>query len=197
MTPVDPSDLAGDAVLVAPSLLGKLLWSSREGSVTAGRIVEVEAYREDDPASHSFRGPTSRTQTMFGPPGRLYVYRSYGIHTLANVVCEAPGRGAAVLLRAIQPVVGTSRMRSARGLAPGAPEREIANGPGKLTQALEVTLDHYGQSLLRGRLSLRRPARSDPPAAVARSRRVGLSQGGALPYHFYVPGNEFVSRVRV
>ena len=89
------------------------------------------------------------------------------------------------------------RMRAARGLASGAPKREIANGPGKLTQALGITLDHYGQSLLRGRLSLRHPARSDPPAAVARSGRIGLSTARALPYRFYVPDNEFVSRTRV
>jgi DNA-3-methyladenine glycosylase len=164
-----------------------------------GRIVEVEAYLGDgsDPSSHAHRGPTERNQAMFGPPGRLYVYRSYGIHTCANVVCEAKGRGAAVLLRAIEPVEGASRMRAARGLASGAPEREIANGPGKLTQALGMTLDDYGHSLLRGRLSLRRPARSDPPVALARSPRVGVSKGRTLPYRFYVPGNEFVSRARV
>ena len=185
---------------VAPELLGAyLVHRLADAERLVGRIVEVEAYLGDgsDPGSHAHRGPTQRNQAMFGPPGRLYVYRSYGIHTCANVVCEAKGRGAAVLLRAIEPVEGTSRMRAARGLASGAPEREIANGPGKLTQALGMTLDDYGHSLLRGRLSLRRPARSDPPAAVARSPRVGLSKGRALPYRFYVPGNEFVSRARV
>jgi len=185
---------------VAPDLLGAyLVHRLADGERLVGRVVEVEAYLGDgsDPGSHAHNGPTQRNQAMFGPPGRLYVYRSYGIHTCANVVCEAQGRGAAVLLRAIQPVVGASRMRAARGLASGAPEREIANGPGKLTQALGVTLDDYGHSLLRGRLSLRRPARSDPPTSVARSRRVGLSKGRALRYRFYVPGNEFVSRARV
>jgi DNA-3-methyladenine glycosylase len=185
---------------VAPDLLGAyLVHRLADGERLVGRIVEVEAYLGDgsDPGSHAHNGPTRRNQAMFGPPGRLYVYRSYGIHTCANVVCEAQGCGAAVLLRALQPIAGESRMRAARGLSAGAPGREIANGPGKLTQALGVTLDDYGRSLLRGRLSLRRPARSDPPAAVARSRRVGLSKGRALPYRFYVPGNEFVSRVRV
>ena len=184
---------------VAPELLGAyLVHRLADGERLVGRIVEVEAYLGDgsDPASHAHSGPTRRNQAMFGPPGRLYVYRSYGIHTCANVVCEARGRGAAVLLRAIQPIAGTRRMRAARGLASGAPEREIANGPGKLTQALGVTLGDYGHSLLHGRLSLRRPARSDPPAAVARSPRVGLSKGGELPYRFYVPGNEFVSPPR-
>jgi len=185
---------------VAPELLGAyLVHRLADGERLVGRIVEVEAYlgAGSDPGSHAHRGRTPRNQAMFGPPGRLYVYRSYGIHTCANVVCEAAGRGAAVLLRAIEPVAGASRMRAARGLAPGAPEREIGSGPGKLTQALGVTLDHYGQSLLRGRLSLRRPARSDPAPPVARSPRVGISQGRGLPYRFYVPGNQFVSRVRV
>ena len=185
---------------VAPELLGAyLVHRLADAERLVGRIVEVEAYLGDgsDPGSHAHRGPTERNQAMFGPPGRLYVYRSYGIHTCANVVCEAKGRGAAVLLRAIEPVEGTSRMRAARGLASGAPEREIANGPGKLTQALGMTLDDYGHSLLRGRLSLRRPARSDVPPALARSPRVGLSKGRTLPYRFYVPGNEFVSRARV
>jgi DNA-3-methyladenine glycosylase len=184
---------------VAPELLGAyLVHHLADGERLVGRIVEVEAYLGDgsDPASHAHRGPTKRNQAMFGPPGRLYVYRSYGIHTCANVVCEAEGRGAAVLLRAIEPVEGAGRMRAARRLTSEAPEREIASGPGKLTQALGVTLDDYGHSLLRGRLSLRRPARSDARVAVARSRRVGLSKGRALPYRFYVPGNEFVSRAR-
>ena len=185
---------------VAPDLLGAyLVHRLADGERLVGRIVEVEAYLGDgsDPGSHAHRGPTRRNQAMFGPPGRLYVYRSYGIHTCANVVCEAEGRGAAVLLRAIEPIEGASRMRAARRLAPRTPEREIANGPGKLTQALGITLDDYGQSLLRGRLSLRRPSRSDPPAVVARSPRVGLSRARALPYRFYVPGNAFVSRARV
>ena len=191
---------ASPCLEVAPELLGAyLVHRLADGERLVGRIVEVEAYLGDgsDPSSHAHRGPTKRNQAMFGPPCRLYVYRSYGIHTCANVVCEAEGRGAAVLLRAIQPVEGASRMRAARGLASGAPEREIANGPGKLTQALGITLDDYGHSLLRGRLCLRRPARSDTPAAVARSPRVGLSKARALPYRFYVPGNEFVSRARV
>ena len=185
---------------VAPELLGAyLVHRLADGQRLVGRIVEVEAYLGDgsDPGSHAHRGPTKRNRAMFGPPGRLYVYRSYGIHTLANVVCEAEGRGGAVLLRAIQPIAGTSRMRAARGLALGAPVRDIANGPGKLAQAFGITLEDYGHSLLRGRLSLRRPARSDPPSAVARSPRVGLSKARALPYRFYVPGNEFVSRARV
>ena len=185
---------------VAPELLGAyLVHCLADAERLVGRIVEVEAYLGDgsDPSSHAHRGPTKRNQAMFGPPGRLYVYRSYGIHTCANVVCEAKGRGAAVLLRAIEPVEGASRMRAARGLASGAPERKIASGPGKLTQALGITLDDYGHSLLRGRLSLRRPARSDPPVALARSPRVGLSKGRTLPYRFYIPGNEFVSRARV
>jgi DNA-3-methyladenine glycosylase len=182
---------------VAPDLLGAyLVHRLADGTRLAGRIVEVEAYLGDgsDPGSHSHRGPTPRNRAMFGPPGRLYVYRSYGMHNCANVVCEPVGQGAAVLLRALEPVAGTERLRSARGLSPTARQREIANGPGKLAQALGITLEHYGRSLLDGQLALRRPAASDPPLPVATSRRIGLSRGREHPYRFYVPGNPFVSR---
>jgi len=162
------------------------------------RIVEVEAYLGDgsDPGSHCHQGPTARNQAMFGPPGRLYVYRSYGIHTCANVVCEAEGRGAGVLLRAVQPVEGAARMRKARGLGPSTAEREIGSGPGKLCQALGISLDDYGASLLRGRLTLRRPGASDPPLQVARCRRIGLGKGRQLPYRFYAEDHPCISRGR-
>jgi len=184
---------------VAPELLGAYLAHRLpDGTRLLGRIVEVEAYLGDgsDPASHAHRGPTPRNRAMFGPPGRLYVYRSYGLHTCANVVCEAPGRAAAVLLRALEPVAGLARMRRARGLAPGVPVREIANGPGKLTQALGIRLADYGASLLEGRLALRRPGRDDPRPRVRSSRRIGLSRGRALRYRFYAAGSPCVSRTR-
>ena len=182
---------------VAPDLLGAyLVHRLRDGTRLAGRIVEVEAYLGDgsDPGSHGHRGVTPRNRAMFGPPGRLYVYRSYGIHVCANVVCEPAGRGAAVLIRALEPVAGVAHMRAARRLGAGAPERDIASGPGKLTQALGISLEHYGLSLLSGPISLRRPAPGSPHPRVAASARIGLTKGREHPYRFYVPDSPCVSR---
>jgi DNA-3-methyladenine glycosylase len=184
---------------VAPQLIGAyLVHRVADGVRLVGRIVEVEAYLGDgsDPGSHCHCGLTPRNRAMFGPPGRLYVYRSYGIHTCANVVCEPQGVGAAVLLRAVEAVEGIERMRTSRGLEPAAAPREIASGPGKLCQALEIGLDDYGCSLLRGRLSLRRAEPGDLPLAVARSRRIGLSRGRELRHRFYARGHPCVSRAR-
>ena len=169
-----------------------------DGTRLVGRIVEVEAYLGDgsDPGSHCHRGETSRNRAMFGPPARLYVYRSYGIHTCANVVCEPSGRAAAVLLRAMEPLEGAARMRAARGLRNGADDREIGSGPGKLCQALGITQDDYGASLLRGRLSLRRAAPTDPKLRVKRSHRIGLTQGRNLRHRFYAANHPHVSRTR-
>ena len=184
---------------VAPELLGStLVHRLPDGSRLAGRVVEVEAYLGDgsDPGSHTHRGPPPRNRAMFGPAGRLYVYRSYGIHLCANVVCERAGTGAAVLFRALEPVLSADRMRRLRGLAADAPDRDIASGPGKLTQALGIEIDDYGTNLLRGRLMLRQAAPGDGSIEVARSRRIGLSQGADLPFRFYVPGHPCVSRTR-
>lgn len=182
---------------VAEDLVGAyLVRRLPDGDELAGRIVEVEAYLGDgsDPGSHSHRGPTPRNRAMFGPPARLYVYTSYGIHLCANVVCEAPGSGAAVLLRALQPVQGTERMRSLRGLAGHTSDRQIASGPGKLTQAFALQKDDDGRSVLRGAVRLRRPAAGEAPLRVTRTRRIGLTQGAELPYRFLAVGNPWVSR---
>ena len=186
-------------LMVAPALLGAYLVRRLEdGSRLAGRIVEVEAYLGDgtDPGSHTHRGPTPRNQAMFGPPGHLYVYRSHGIHTCANVVCQPKGRGAAVLLRALEPIEGTSRMRRARRLRRDAPDHAIASGPGKLCQALRITLDDYGRNLLDGPLTLRKPAPGNSAIAIETTRRIGLSKGREHPYRFLVKGSPFVSRAR-
>ena len=124
---------------------------------TAGRIVEVESYHPDEPASHAFVGLTPRTRVLFGPPGQAYIYRSYGIHALLNAVCEPEGVGAAVLIRALEPVEGLDLMRERRGVQP---VRELCSGPGKLTQALGVELEAHGTSLIDGpvRILARPPA---------------------------------------
>ena len=160
-----------------------------------GRIVEVEAYLGDgqDPGSHSHRGPTPRNRAMFGPPGRFYVYRSMGLHLCTNVVCERENHGAAVLLRAVEPLEGESRMRRARAGRDGV---ELTNGPGKLSQAFGITLEHYGRSALRG--ALRIEADSDAPRPrILVSPRIGLSQGTELCYRFFVEGSPYVTRSRL
>ena len=138
--PVRRSELLGDATDVVPRLLNALLSvRDSDGVVRVGRIVEVEAYRgSHDPASHAFRGKSRRNATMFGRPGLLYVYRSYGVHWCANVVAGTDGVAEAVLLRAVEPVAGVASMRSAR---PGIDrDIDLANGPGKLCSALSITV---------------------------------------------------------
>ncbi|HNK38489.1 MAG TPA: DNA-3-methyladenine glycosylase [Microthrixaceae bacterium] len=195
--PFPRRDLVGDSTVVAPRLLNALVSvSDTDGSVRVGRIVEVEAYRgERDPASHAYRGPTARNATMFGPPGLLYVYRSYGIHWCANVVAGVDGVAEAVLLRAIAPVAGLERMRGDR---PGiARDVDLANGPGKLCAALAITGADDGVDLC-GRRSRIRLVRDDvgPPARPVRTTRVGITRGVEHRWRFLVPGHPGVSRGR-
>lgn len=169
---------------VAPGLIGWTLLVDGVGGV----IVEVEAYREDDPASHSFGGPRGRNVVMFGAPGHLYVYRSYGIHWCANVVCEPEGAGAAVLLRALEPTHGLETMRTRRGLET---TRLLCSGPGRLTQALAITDAHNGLPLDDAPFELRPPRE---PVDVAVSRRIGITRAPHQPWRYLAAGSRFVSR---
>ena len=153
-------------------------------------IVETEAYEPDDPASHSFDGQTRRNATMFGAPGRLYVYRSYGIHWCANVVCRNEGVGAAVLLRALEPTAGLDDMRARRGVDD---VRLLASGPGRLTQALGISDAHDGLDLAAAPFILRS---SDEPIDVVESPRVGITRATERLWRYSQAGSTFVSRPR-
>jgi DNA-3-methyladenine glycosylase len=158
----------------------------------SGVIVETEAYHEEEPACHAFAGLTARTAPLFEAPGIAYVYRSYGIHALLNVVVEPAGVGAAVLIRALEPVEGIDLMRERRGL-----ERltDLCSGPGKLTQALGIGLDLNATPLLRGPIELGPPPPelADPPPVVV-GTRIGITRAVELPWRFCLAGNRHVSR---
>jgi DNA-3-methyladenine glycosylase len=159
---------------------------------TAGRIVEVESYHMEEPACHAYVGLTPRTRVLFGPPGRAYVYFSYGIHALLNAVCEADGIGAAVLIRALEPVDGIDLMRERRGV--GA-LHELCNGPGKLTQALAIGLDLNDTSLLGdGPIQILEPAAGERPDTLAIGERIGITKAADLPWRFCDPRSRSVSR---
>ena len=157
----------------------------------SGVIVECEAYHDSEPACHAFVGLTPRTATLFGPPGRAYVYRSYGIHALLNAVCEPEGIGAAVLIRALEPVSGIAQMRARRGL-----ERleELCSGPGKLTQALGIGLEHNGSDLSGGSIVISERPASWREVQVALDVRVGITKAVELPWRFCAAGSRFLSR---
>jgi DNA-3-methyladenine glycosylase len=159
---------------VARDLIGCVI---RHGE-TAGRVVETESYHMDEPACHAFVGLTQRTRTLFGPPGRAYVYFSYGIHSLLNAVCEREGVGAAVLIRALEPV-GTER------------ERELCSGPGKLTQALAIGLSLNDSSLVDGPIAV---LERDSQPRIATGERIGITKAADLPWRFCDADSAHVSR---
>ena len=164
---------------VAPDLLNKVLVCGNR----SGRIVEVEAYAgEDDPGSHAWRGPTPRTQVMYGPPGHWYVYLSYGVHWCANVVVERAGLASAVLVRAIEPLTGIDDMRAARGKVR---DRDVANGPGKLTKALGFGRELNGALIATSSAQIVDDGTA-PPADPTRTPRIGLSKDRApdRPWRF-------------
>jgi DNA-3-methyladenine glycosylase len=179
-------ELDGPVDQVAPMLLGGLL---RHGGV-AVRITEVEAYDgASDPASHAYRGRTARTEVMFGPSGRLYVYFSYGMHWAANVVCGPDGTASGTLLRSGEVVEGLDVARARRGRAA---DRDLARGPGRLTQALGIGGDHVGTSVLGGG-PVTLTFDPQPAAAVSVGPRVGVSAEADRPWRFWLTGDRFVS----
>jgi DNA-3-methyladenine glycosylase len=200
-----PSDFYARPVLeVARELIGCIVEHRPAGggeSLTSGVIVETEAYHDSEPACHAFVGLTPRTRILFGPPGRAYVYRSYGIHALLNAVCEPEGVGAAVLIRALEPLAGLEAMRARRaplGAGGGTPMRdeELCSGPGKLTQALGIELSENGVDLVRGPVRiLPREATWREPRIIA-GTRIGITKAVELPWRFSVAGNRNVSRPR-
>jgi DNA-3-methyladenine glycosylase len=179
--------------VLAPLLLNKLLVRGERRA----RIVEVEAYAgAADPASHAFRGMTARNATMFGPPGHLYVYFTYGMHFCANVVCGTDGEASAVLLRGLTPIAGLDAMRAARGPV-ARRDRDLCSGPGKLCQAFGLDRSFDGADLVTGDREIEVVDDGTPPPAVPGvSGRIGLSVATEVPWRFYVPGAVGISRAR-
>ncbi len=169
---------------VAPDLIGATLLVNGVG----GRLVEVEAYHHTEPAAHSFRGPTERNAVMFGPPGYAYVYRSYGIHWCLNFVCEPKGSASAVLIRAIEPTAGLAAMRRRRGVAD---ERLLCSGPGRLCEALDITVKQNGLALDAPPFELL--ARREDVEVVA-GPRIGITKAAELPWRYGEKGSRFLSK---
>jgi len=185
---LDAAFFARSVHLVARELIGCRLFHDACG----GTIVETESYERDDPACHAYAGLTRRTATLFGPPGRAYVYLSYGIHSLLNAVAEPEGEAAAVLIRAIEPTDGLGRMRERRG---ARPDTDLCSGPGKLTVALGIGLDADGADLAADPFLLLPPA-ADWAGEVITGPRVGITKAVDRPWRFSLAGSPYVSRPR-
>ena len=171
---------------VAVDLLGCILVHETPEGVTSGIVVETEAYRPEDPACHAYKGPTMRNRNIFGRPGIAYVYLSYGIHKLLNVVCEEEGVGSAVLIRALRPLEGQDLMRERRGR-----KGDLCNGPGRLTQALGVELLRDGSDLTHGDLYL--TLGESPEGEILSTTRIGISRGTELPWRYLIEAEKNVS----
>ena len=179
------------SVEVARDLLGKTLWRRAEAGLTAGIIVEAEAYSgASDPASHAWRGRTQRNAVMFGPPGHAYVYFTYGMHYCINAVTGPEGQASAALLRAIQPSVGLDIMRERRGTT--IPDRDLARGPGRLCQALGITIADNGTDLAGDALWISETADA-PDLLIAATPRIGITRAAERPWRFVVCDSRYVS----
>lgn len=185
---------ARSALRVAPELLGRVLVRRlADGTRLAARLVETEAYLPDDPASHAFRGPTRRNEVMFGPPGRLYVYFTYGNHWMMNAVTGRAGEGTAVLLRAAEPLQGLEVMAGYRGRDH---PRDLCSGPGKLAKAFGISGVQNGHDLVVGSDLYVLEGRPVTRSHVSRTTRVGVTRGAERRWRFIVTEDPFVSRAR-
>jgi len=194
VTPIPREFYLQDTRTAAQKLLGQLvLRRLPTGETLSGVIVETEAYLTDDPACHAYRGQTPRNSAMFGPPGHAYVYFTYGLHMMLNLVCAPEGTAEAVLIRALEPVEGIETMRRHRG---GIVEtRQLTNGPGKLAQALALTqLSHNGVDVTDPASDLLVLPNKYPPFDMVATTRIGITQGMDLPWRYYVAGNPYISR---
>ena len=179
-----PADFERDSLTMAQALIGAVLLVDGVG----GRIVETEAYDREDAASHSHSGPTPRNQAMFGPPGRAYVYRSYGIHWCLNFVCREEGHGAGVLIRAIEPLKGLDIMSERRGLQE---PRLLCSGPGRVGQALAILHAYNGHRLDQKPFEV---LAADQPHEIVVGPRIGISKAADAPWRFGLAGSRYVSR---
>ncbi len=179
-----PKDFLGRSDVLGRALIGATLLVDGVG----GRIVETEAYDHEDPASHSFSGPTPRNAVMFGPPGRAYVYRSYGIHWCLNFVCGEEGHGAGVLIRAVEPLSGLDVMRARRGLDD---PRLLCSGPGRVGQALAITHALNGMRLDQKPFKV---FAADGPQDVVAGPRIGITKAMDVPWRYGLAGSRFLSR---
>jgi len=180
---------ARDALVVAQELLGHYLVHFSPEGVAAGKIVETEAYLQEDPACHASRGMTERNRVMFGPPGHAYIYFIYGMYHCFNVVTGREGVGEAVLIRSLEPVQGVPLMQARRGREKLT---ELCGGPGRLVQALGLRKEQNGQDLTKGDLVICR--REEENFTVVTTTRVGIREGADLPLRYYVAGSPFISR---
>ena len=195
MTKLPLSFYQRSALQVAPELLGKVLVTCKKGEITSGVIVEVEAYTgEDDPASHVYQGrKTPRTRILYEAGGRVYVYRIYGIYTCLNVVTGEKGQPHSVFIRALEPREGIEVMKKRRGTED---IRRLTSGPARLTQALGIDMNFYGESLTGERIFIL-DSSSLPPHEIATSPRINIDYAGEgrnLPYRFYLKNSPFLSR---
>ena len=191
LEPLEADWYAHSTLDVAHDLLGKILFVKTKQGLTAGRIVETEAYRSDDPASHSSRGKTPRASLMFDDPGVAYVYFIYGMYEMLNFVTEPHGEAGAVLIRGVEPVLGEELMRKRRKTARTA--HDLTGGPGKLCRAMGIEMRHNGLSLQGPEIWVADPG-TERPEKVRISPRIGISQGQDKFWRYYLEGNSFVSR---
>ena len=182
---------ARDVLIVAKDLLNCYLVREYNGHLLIGKIVETEAYHQNDPACHAYRGKTKRNEVMFGPPGHAYVYFTYGMHYCFNVVTGDIGRAEAVLVRALEPVKGIDIIRTLRG---GKSDRELLSGPAKLTRGLAIDLKLNGYDLTKGKILYITKGEPVAEEDIVVTTRIGINAGKDLPYRFYLKNSKFVSK---